>query len=65
MKSTSEYSMMCGADVFVRIRLKESGRLYPLLSEHWSTFASQLVSLFWVYGAYFRENPDLLDTHLL
>ncbi|KAF5856132.1 hypothetical protein ETB97_007836 [Aspergillus alliaceus] len=49
MKKASEYSRMCDADVFVGIRLRESGRLYTLLaetSEFWSSFVSQLDSYY-------------------
>ncbi|KAF7594871.1 hypothetical protein BBP40_007905 [Aspergillus hancockii] len=49
MRKASQYSGMCGADVFVGIRLKESGRLYTLLAESspfWSFLRSQLDSYY-------------------
>lgn len=48
MKKASEYSKLCGADVFVGIRLKGSNRLYTLLADtsgFWSPLVTQFVSL--------------------
>ncbi|KAJ5179435.1 hypothetical protein N7492_002645 [Penicillium capsulatum] len=49
MKKAYEYSKMCDADVYVGIRLRETGQLYILSSDSsgfWSFLTSQLVSYY-------------------
>lgn len=47
MKKASEYSKMCDADVYIGIRLRETGQVHVLTADDsgfWAFLASQLVS---------------------
>jgi hypothetical protein len=48
MKKASEYSKMCGADVCLGIRIRDTGRVYMFSADasgFWEFVGSQLVSL--------------------
>jgi hypothetical protein len=48
MKKASEYSKMCGADVSLGIRIRDTGRVYMFSADasgFWEFVGSQLVSL--------------------
>ena len=48
MKKSYEYSKMCDADMFLGIRLRDSGRVFTFLADSmgfWSGLDSQLVGL--------------------
>jgi hypothetical protein len=48
MKKASEYSKMCGADVYLGIQIRDTGRVYMFSADasgFWGFIGSQLVSL--------------------